>query len=176
MPDIQQTEELVKKYITCLRHSWLPAYPHSWWVGKKLLHYWFSQEVVIAWLLHDIIEDSAMTLEWLRELWYTDEVISMVDIVTHDDTILDNSEKRSTMMLKCIDAESNDVRAIKIADFRDNIQDFEWCTMQHVQKMLLKRAPLFLYYGNRYFQGTQFYNDFMDEYRTQVRQYHNYFI
>jgi hypothetical protein len=49
----------------------------------------------------------------------------MVDIVTHDDTILDNSEKRSTMMLKCIDAESNDVRAIKIADFRDNIQDFE---------------------------------------------------
>jgi hypothetical protein len=80
------------------------------------------------------------------------------------------------MMLKCIDAESNDVRAIKIADFRDNIQDFEWCTMQHVQKMLLKRAPLFLYYGNRYFQGTQFYNDFMDEYRTQVRQYHNYFI
>lgn len=174
--DIEQTKELVKKYITCLRHSWLPAYPHSWWVGEKLLRYWFSQVIVIAWLLHDIIEDSTMTREWLRELWYSDDVLSIVDVVTHDDSIMDNSEKRSAMMLRCIDIGSKDVRAVKIADFRDNIQDFEWCSLQHIQKMLLKRAPLFLYYGNLYFQGTKFYNDFMDEYRIQIKSYYNYFI
>lgn len=176
MLGIEETKELVKDYITCLRRSWLPAYPHSWWVGEKLLTYWFSQEVIISWLLHDIIEDSPMTLEWLRELWYTDEVISIVDIVTHDDTILDHSEKRSAMMLRCIDTQSKDIRAIKIADFRDNIQDFEWCSIQHIEKMLLKRAPLFIYYGNYHFQWTKFFNDFLEEYRKQIRWYYNYFI
>lgn len=173
---IDVARNLTKKHITILRKSWLPAYFHSRSVWDKLLMYWFPQDIIVAWILHDIVEDSDMTLSTLKDLWYSDYIVNLVDYVTHDDSILDKNNKRSTMMLRCIEGWSAEVWWIKIADYRDNITDFYWCSKEFVENMLLKKGPMFVYYGNKHYSGTVFYDEFMEEYRKQIKTYHNYFI
>lgn len=174
--DLQSTKLLVQEKITILRKWWHAAYLHSWWVWDKLQYYLFQKDVILAWLLHDIVEDSDMTFEELKKLGYSDTTLNIVLYVTHDELITDRDEKRNKMMMKCIEQESKDIWAVKIADFRDNITDFKWVSSLFIEMMLFKRWPLFVYFGNKYFSWTKFYNDFMDEYRNQVCSFQNSFI
>lgn len=172
---ILSTKKVVKQCITILRNSWEEAYLHSRSVWEKLERYWFPEHIVIAWLLHDIVEDSSMTFEILQEMWYHEQILTLVDYVTHDDSIEDRTAKREAMMARCTEYDSPQVRAIKLADYWDNICDFEWCSREFIEKMLIKRGSIFIYYGNKHFAGTAFYNDFMQDYRTQIQLFHGYF-
>lgn len=53
-----------------------------------LRSYGFDETVQMAWLLHDIIEDWDTTLQELQEMWYPQDVLTLVDLATHDVTLL----------------------------------------------------------------------------------------
>lgn len=81
-----------------------PLYLHSWRVGDLLKKHGFDEEIYLAGLLHDIVEDSQTTLDELYGLGYSRRTVSLVDFVTHDITMDDAQQQRDGLIAKLIDA------------------------------------------------------------------------
>lgn len=67
-------------------------------------------------LLHDVVEDTNVTLDQLRELGFDELVISAVDSVTKRP-----GEKYQDFILRCKSNETG--RIVKLADISDNLED-----------------------------------------------------
>ena len=68
----------------------------------------------VAAVLHDVVEDSATTLDDLRKLGYGDEIIAAVDCLTKQ-----RGEHYDTYIERC---KSNAIaRRVKLADLEDNL-------------------------------------------------------
>ena len=68
----------------------------------------------VAAVLHDVVEDSATTLDDLRKLGYGDEIIAAVDCLTKQ-----RGELYDTYIERC---KSNAIaRRVKLADLEDNL-------------------------------------------------------
>lgn len=176
MPTPEQTIELLQKAILWNR-TWkdIPLYKHSVRVYEALKDHGFSEEVQMAGLLHDIVEDSSYTFEQLKELWYSDRVIELVEFSTYDLELGEGPESWMKMMKRLIEKNDADARAVKIADFSDNLLECHHLPQINLQWYLFKKAPLFIYYGNKYFAGSSLYDEFIKRYREQVKGYHKYF-
>ncbi len=83
-----------------------------------LLHSLGDYQLVCAALLHDVVEDSDVTIEEIREQ-FGDEIAFLVDACTKDD--LDGRDQ----ITKVLDFARKDPRAllVKLADRIDNMQD-----------------------------------------------------
>jgi (p)ppGpp synthase/HD superfamily hydrolase len=73
-----------------------------------------SDETRIVALLHDVVEDSATTLEDLRQMGYSEAIIAAVDALTHrdDEDYFDQIRRAKNNLL---------ARPVKQADLEDNM-------------------------------------------------------
>jgi (p)ppGpp synthase/HD superfamily hydrolase len=73
-----------------------------------------SDETRIVALLHDVVEDSATTLEDLRQMGYSEAIIAAVDALTHRDNedYFDQIRRAKNNLL---------ARPVKQADLEDNM-------------------------------------------------------
>lgn len=183
MLTVKQSQQLVKEKILWWRKGTenlpepIPSYLHSWRVYETLKKYGFDENTQMAGLLHDIIEDGEMTLEELRELGYSDVILHLVDLSTHDMTVEGSFPKREKMLQRLIEEDNKDARAIKLADISDNLLECHLMpNKEKLERFLNKKCPVFIYYGNKYFGWTEFYNEFLERYFKQVKAYNQYFI
>lgn len=96
------------------------AYPciiHPFGVGLILLEHGYSEEVVIAGFLHDVIEDSNFTFADIAEK-FGNRVAKIVAMVTHDRTIATH-EIRFKGYLDNLEADEAG-RAVRSADMLHN--------------------------------------------------------
>lgn len=100
----------------------IPAYTHSLRVRDILLAHGFDSETCIAGLLHDVIEDSDVTFDELKTLEFSDRVIALVDLCSHDETIKTGDARWMKMMARLVDANDVHAWAIKLADILDNVR------------------------------------------------------
>lgn len=138
-------KKLIKEYIKGNR-LWLNEknYIHSIRVYNMLKDDWYDSDVCIAWLLHDIIEDSdgMITSFLLKELWYNDNIVNLVIACTHDNSIR-NSWLRWKTMMNQIDISWNaDALVIKIADLTDNMKTCHLLSPESHNNFLFKKAPM----------------------------------
>ena len=179
MPTIQETINLVKSNIKWFR-KWtddMPTYTHSIRVYEMLKKYWFSEVVQRAGLLHDIIEDGGFTFDDLRNFWESEEVINLVDLSSHDLAIEDSFDRWKNMLERLMKEENKDARAIKLADISDNLSECHLMpNKRKLERFLMKKCPVFVYYGNKYFAWTEFYNEFLERYYKQIKEFNQYFI
>lgn len=85
---LELSQMLVKKRILGRRRNNKSMnYEHSLRVYVKLKKYTSDEEILIAGLLHDILEDSDTTSNELRSLWYTQRIITLIEWCTHDKTL-----------------------------------------------------------------------------------------
>ncbi|ROT47418.1 sodium:solute symporter family protein [Candidatus Cardinium hertigii] len=123
-------KETVEKTITFIknahglvsRKSGSPYYTHPMAVGKILLEVTKDPSTILAGLLHDVVEDTPITLNQIA-LMYGPDVASIVDMVTHYNTNgypwkLDDKENKSIL------EQCKDIRVIevKLADRLHNIR------------------------------------------------------
>ena len=73
-----------------------------------------EKEILVA-LLHDVVEDTSVTLDDLRDRGYTDEVVAAVDILTRR-----SGEPYSTYIERVSTSEL--ARRVKLADLQHNLQ------------------------------------------------------
>jgi len=178
IPTIEQSIDLVKSKIWWTRKGTddIPNYEHSLRVYKSLKKHGFDENTQMAWLLHDIIEDGWMSLEELRELGYSDNTLRLVDLSTHDNLVEDKFERRQKMLVRLIQENDKEAWAIKLADISDNLTECHLMPKPEKKEIFLnKKCPVFIYYGNKYFWGTQFYNEFLERYFEQMKVYNQYF-
>ena len=176
MPTFERTENLVKERITWFR-KWtddIPNYTHSLNVRDLLRSHWFDETVQMAWLLHDIIEDWNTTLQELTEMWYSQEVLTLVDLATHDVTLEnptdeDKFQRRKNMMKRLEEANNKSAWAVKLADICDNVNQCHLMpNLEKKKRFLYEKCPYFVKQGNKRFWGSAFYQEFLDRYLKQM--------
>lgn len=158
------------------KRKWMDKmqYLHSFEVADILEECWFDENVCLAGLLHDMIEDGWMTTTKLKDLGYSDYVVELVDLCSHNNKIKDSYERRMRMISRLINNLNLDAWAIKIADYIDNLIDCGCMSKNEMWKFLFKKWPVFLYYGKIYFGWTELYERLMYEYYNKVKVYNGY--
>ncbi len=171
MPTFEQTEKLVKERITWFR-KWttnIPNYTHSLNVRDLLKFHGFDETVQMAWLLHDIIEDWDTTLQELAEMWYSQEVLTLVDLATHNKETEDKFQRRKDMMKRLEEANNKSAWAVKLADISDNVTQCHLIPNSEKRKRFLyEKCSYFVRQGNKRFWWTDFYQEFLDRYLKQM--------
>lgn len=176
MPTFEQTENLVKERITWSRKGMddVPNYTHSFNVRDLLRSYGFDETVQMAGLLHDIIEDWDTTLQELTEMGYPQEVLTLVDLATHDVTLEnpsdeDKFQRWKKMMKRLEEANNKAARAVKLADITDNVHQCHLMPkLEKKKRFLYEKCPYFVKQGNKRFGGSDFYQEFLDRYLKQM--------
>ncbi len=94
-----------------------PTIFHSIRVGSILFHYWLSENICIAGLFHDILEDTKITFEILEKKYWK-EITKIVLLNTKDNTL--SNELFKIEMIKTCAEYSEEALIVKTADIYDN--------------------------------------------------------
>lgn len=108
---------LVKK-ITDSGNNPKPVILHSIRVTMILYNFNYEQDIIVAALLHDLLEDSSTTVDEIAKNFGV-EVAELVSALTFDKTILDRKARFKNEIDKAV-AGGRDSALIKAADLIDN--------------------------------------------------------
>lgn len=119
-----------------------PVVLHSLRTAFILLNLGLSPEVVITAILHDLIEDSKVSLQEIKESFGEDIALN-VQSVTEDREIVDYEEKYKEALSRTIERGENAV-LVKAADLYDN--SFYICLGSNIekQKLVIDKIGYFL--------------------------------
>jgi hypothetical protein len=101
----------------------LPYIVHPLGVAKILIEYSCSPEIIIAGILHDVVEDTPVSLEEIRNR-FGQKVAILVESVTEPDKCL-AWEKRKQHTVEFLKTASLDVLLLACADKLDNIRSIQ---------------------------------------------------
>ncbi|HHX58572.1 MAG TPA: HD domain-containing protein [Candidatus Moranbacteria bacterium] len=96
-----------------------PYIAHPFMVALKLAKYHFSDTVIAAALVHDVLEDTEFSEEKLKEE-LGEEVLEIVRIVTNDDSLPWEEKKRR--YVESVRAGSEGAKAVALADKIHNLE------------------------------------------------------
>lgn len=94
-----------------------PALFHSVRVWTYLWNHHYSEDIQIAWLLHDALEDTDISAEKIEELFW-EEVLLIVQANSEDENI-EKSCQKEDIVKRCVELSENAL-IVKIADVYDN--------------------------------------------------------
>lgn len=94
-----------------------PTAFHSIRVGTYLYENWYSEIICLAWLLHDILEDTETTEQEIGEL-FGKEVLEIVLANTKNINITDKDVRREDLIKRCL--WTQEALIVKCADIMDN--------------------------------------------------------
>jgi (p)ppGpp synthase/HD superfamily hydrolase len=103
-----------------------PAYQHSLRVAERLERHGYSPDVVLAGLLHDIVEDGETSLTALRDMGFSERTLEIVDLSSHDMSLsvhtgLQKDQRWAGMVARLEQAHDADAWAVKVCDLIDNL-------------------------------------------------------
>jgi (p)ppGpp synthase/HD superfamily hydrolase len=91
----------------------------------------YSEDVVLAGVLHDALEWSSVDQQLLTAE-FGDNVVRLILACTKDDTIIDKEEKTNELIQRCVQS-GQDALIIKTADIIDS---FKWYSNQNNEEQL----------------------------------------
>lgn len=96
-----------------------PVLLHSLRVWEMLLHYWYDNDVVIAWYLHDLLEDSDIDQDLIVQSFW----VSVLDYIqaSSKDLSIPKEDRLNDMIQRCVDW-WDDAIVVKAADIYDNLK------------------------------------------------------
>jgi (p)ppGpp synthase/HD superfamily hydrolase len=97
-----------------------PYIAHPFGVGIILLEHGYSDDTVIAGILHDVVEDTKFSLTDIQEK-FGEKVSKIVSGVTEDKNISSRKERLEKYLLNLKNSD-NDTRAVCVADMLHNRQ------------------------------------------------------
>ena len=112
-------EFMVKNYHSSEYNS-KPAILHSIKVGLKLLNYNYELNIIIAGILHDILEDTEVSYNELTNE-FNQEITEIVMANTFDSTIEERFEQGKELIQRCVKY-GKKAMIVKTSDRLDNIE------------------------------------------------------
>ena len=130
------------------RHSGAPYYYHPINVASIVIDYFFDNSIIIAALLHDLVEDTHFSLNQIDFL-FGKEVSLLVDRLTKIDTNTNMkfklSDEESSYKLIHLDDNDKKVFAIKLSDRLDNMRTIEYIkSSEKRRKIALETIQVFI--------------------------------
>lgn len=102
-----------------------PVLFHDIRVGVYLYEHGYSEDIILAGLLHDALEWSSAPKQLLVDE-FGEQVVRLVMASTKDDSITDKHEKTKELITRCID-NGEEALIVKTADILDS---FKWYSSQ----------------------------------------------
>lgn len=134
MLSLKDTQEFVRKKFEGIEDTQgVPMFEHMHRVAESLP----DNDLIrtVAWL-HDIVEDTDVTLNELTDMGYPYEVVECVDLLTHNKKEMDYQ----SYIQRLCDSKNAIAIAVKIADQRDNTNPSRWLGMNpHMLRNLQKK-------------------------------------
>lgn len=130
----EDTERFITNHLKNINNPRKPVLAHDIRVGLYLYERKYSDDIVLASLLHDILEFSEVTEDDLTQK-YSQNVIDIIKANTKDDTIRDPKSKTDELIKRCIENGENAL-IVKTADIMDsfkyytgqnNIEQLKYC-------------------------------------------------
>lgn len=150
-----------------------PVVFHSLRVGVRLWDLGYGEEVTIAGILHDVLEDTEVTGDELVEE-FGPEILRLVEANSHDRTIEDEEDWYVDVFDRCYSA-GREALMIKAADFYDNLDYYGLVDEKDLMVHLLKKARYFIELSAGKIGGERVYLDLrekMDRYlSTKFEKY-----
>jgi len=122
----------------------VPAYTHSEHVYDTLVRYGLSEDICLAGLLHDIVEDGDTSLEELSSLGFSDRTVALVSLCSHDMSLHDGDARWVKMIARLIEANDRAAWLIKLADLFDNAQSADTMSPARARFNKEVKVPLLL--------------------------------
>ena len=110
----------------------IPYINHPNRVAESLLQHTQNENIIIAAILHDVVEDSHYTIKHIDDL-FGDDVAKLVRELTSDPADLAKLGKTNYLIHK-LNTISDDALLIKLADRRDNLRDFAVAPQKFIDK------------------------------------------
>ncbi len=148
--NLDQAQHLIKERIHGTRKGSLePAYLHSVRVSQSLERLGFGADVVLAGMLHDIVEDGNTSLAELEQLGCNPHVLTLVDLSSHNmlepaSTNLEKDQRWAGMVARLEQAGNTEAWAVKLADLLDNLRGCHQLKPERQAVFLEIKAPTYL--------------------------------
>ena len=142
-------------------HNPKPVLFHSFKISMLLYSQGYSRKIVLAAILHDLIEDTDTTKEELEEK-YGKEIADIVDAVSFDPNIESETERTRKMFERCIEC-GKDALIVKCADLLDNIY-FVYLAEPIQQVILFEKYRLFIQMSKDYIGEEEIYERLVRRY------------
>jgi len=116
-PDLGQSIEIMRKaHEGQIDKSGRPYYLHPLRVAMRLANCTAAERH--AALLHDVVEDTSVTLEHLREMGYSEEVLELVELLTRRNA---DGESHNRYIERIVQSRNVYALRVKLADVYDNM-------------------------------------------------------
>lgn len=116
---MNQYETAIRLLCTYMpEESTKPVLLHSIRVGLYLSEKQYSEDIVMAGFLHDILEDTNITTEEVQNI-FGKKVLDLITANTKVKSIVDKIERRKELIKRCVES-GQDSAIIKAADILDN--------------------------------------------------------
>jgi (p)ppGpp synthase/HD superfamily hydrolase len=126
------------------RKSGEPYYSHPIAVATMVAEYIFKEDLIIASLLHDTLEDTPLTLGEI-ESEFSPRIAQMVDRLTRKiDRLTGKKMSAGGCLLRAYELEDTEVMIIKGFDRLHNIITFNFISEEKQKKILYETIDIFL--------------------------------
>ena len=116
-PDLGDSIEIMRKaHEGQIDKCGRPYYLHPLRVAMRLLHCTAAERH--AALLHDVVEDTLVTMDDLRQMAYSEEVLDLVDLLTRRKP---EGESHNQYIERIVQSRSVQALRVKLADLYDNM-------------------------------------------------------
>lgn len=143
-----KAQTLVKQKITGHRKGLpnIPTYTHSFrvleLVKKHKIDDETAEDIQLAALLHDAVEDGGVTFEELIDMGFSERTVELVRLCSHGETDMGKEARWLLMMAALVRAREEDAWRIKLADLTDNLTESKGLLPNKRRFMIETKASL----------------------------------
>ena len=162
----KQIEEAIKFLVFAIHESGKnpkPVILHSVRVGLHLYNLGYDKGIVIAAILHDIIEDTDMKIEEV-ESKFGKKIAQLVEANSFDENIEDKTERYKENFERCRKA-GKDALIVKAADFFDNTDYYHLASTKELAKWLLGKLEYFIENSKDMLKDEVLYKELVKKYK-----------
>ncbi len=141
-------------------HNPKPVVTHSIMVSTTLYHCGYEENIVLAGILHDLIEDTDITYNDI-ERDFGGDIARLVMAVTFDDSILDKKEQTRELFGR-IDKCGKDAMIVKCADLFCNLPFIVYVKKEETLEYLKYKYNLFIEMFDKYLSGEELYEAYKE--------------
>lgn len=169
----KQIEEAIKFLVFAIDKSGKnpkPVILHSVRVGLHLYNLGYDKDIVVAAILHDIIEDTDVKIEEVKSKLGS-KIAKLVKANSFDETIEDKTERYKENFERCHKA-GKDALIIKAADFFDNVDYYHLASTKELAKWLLEKLKYFIDNSKETLKDEVLYKELVKKYKRVAKTYH----
>ena len=143
--DSQEVEKAISFLVKSIEetgHNPKPVILHSIRVAMYLDRHGYSADLVRAVLLHDLVEDSDVTIEQIQQK-FGDKIAALVAANSFDESIKDKTEQYKDLFDKNLKA-GKEALIIKAADILDNSDYYHLAGSKDLESHLIEKMNYFI--------------------------------